>query len=66
MLDMTIIHCDGCGRELPREEDSISIALGVIWRAITLCPRCGAPAAALFERIKEQACRIEPERYIEA
>jgi len=66
MLRMTIIKCDGCGREIPREEDSVSIARGAIWRAITLCLRCGAPAAAFFERIKAQAHRIEPERHIEA
>ena len=45
---MEITYCDGCGREIGRKEEYILIALGAIYRAITLCLRCGAPAAKLY------------------
>ena len=64
---MEITYCDGCGREIPRNEEYVSIALGAFYKAITLCLRCGAPAAKLYKQVKERGPRaVERERSIQA
>jgi hypothetical protein len=64
---MEITYYDGCGREIRRHEEYVSIAQGAIFRAVTLCLRCGAPAAKLYKQVRERQRRpAEPERSIEA
>jgi hypothetical protein len=61
---MTTIHCDGCGQEIPREEDGISIGRGWFPK-VQLCASCGAPAAALLQRIDEKILSAKPQPQIE-
>ena len=60
-------YCDSCGREIRRSQEYVSIALGSIFRAITLCLPCGAPAAQVYRQVKDRNARaVERERSIEA
>ncbi len=66
MDGMTIIKCDGCGQEIPREKDSISIGRGWLVAAIQLCATCGAPAATLLDRVAAKRRSEGREHQIEA
>ena len=63
---MTIIHCDSCGREITREENSISIGRASLLPLVELCAACGAPAAELLDRVAAKRRSEGRERQIEA
>lgn len=51
---MNILQCDKCNTVIKDEENSVSIARGMLWNAVVLCGDCGVDVLNLHDQIQER------------